>query len=177
MAASSAAQNPSVHFSDKEEALYALAWEQGYKAGWSKPDDWVGNPYGEVTQASSKKAKACKAKYSKAWLEELNQQRFDYGLRQQRGYQVFLGASGWLWYSEKNQAKIAAIRTQENSTGIFEVADTDWIVQVQKPTARMWADIEHPEDMLVSQCIGWQYNGSSQTKRAIRQLVDDELQV
>ena len=175
MAASSSASAPNGPANDREIALCLLAWEQGYKAGWSKPDQWAENPYGMVQQPEGNKAKKSKAKNSKAVLKDLNQQRFDYVSRQRRGYQVFLGTSGWLWYAEEDQVRIAAIRYQVGARGSFAIGDSDWMVQIEQPTARMWEDIEHPEDMLVSQCVGWQYNENSQTRRAIRQLVDDEL--
>ena len=88
---------------------------------------------------------------------------------------MFLGDHGWLWYSEEVQSKIAAIRTQADGKGAFSVYGTDWEIQIQKPTDRMWADIEHPDDMLVTWCIGWQYNKKGQRKRAIRQLTGSEL--
>ena len=128
MAASSSALAPTGPLSDRETALCHWAWEQDYKAGWSMPGDWVENPYGEAPQSGGSKAKKSKAKNSKAAINELNQQRFGYVSRLRRGYQVFLGTGGWLWYAEEDQVRIAAVRYREGAQGSFPGSGTDWLV-------------------------------------------------
>ena len=167
----------------RERQLMEKAWEQGYKAGWSKPEDWADNPYSAEGQAGPSNRKSPsrstvarkKGKEAKSFLNEEHDRRFNSFVQLNRwGYQVWLGEgrvkNGWLWLDAEDQRSIRDLR---RLGGKFVTHIEDWQILVGKPTPVQFAECEKPEDLTIDQCIGCQWNTTSGTRRAIRYLEDE----